>query len=52
VDSPGGKSFDAYSAAVLKRLTMLPRILLRSLVDSVPRGMAEGLRLGGGKIKY
>lgn len=52
VDSPGGKSFDAYSAAVLKRLTMLPRTLLRSLVDSVPRGMAEGLRLGGGKIKY
>jgi transposase len=52
VDALGCKSFDAYSAAVLHQLATVPRTLLRSLVDSMPRRIAEVIRLEGGKTKY
>ena len=52
VDSLGCKSFDAYSKAVRQQLAMVPSTLLGSLVDSLPRRMAEVIRLEGGKIKY
>ena len=52
VDSLGCKSFNAYSEAVLRQLATAPRTLLRSLVNSMPRRMAEVIRLKGGKTKY
>ena len=52
VDALGCESFDAYSKAVLQQLAMVPTALLKSLVDSMPRRMAEVIRLKGGKIKY
>ena len=52
MDSLGCKSFDAYSAAVLQHPATVPRMLLQSLVDSMPRRMAEAIRLERGKIKY
>lgn len=52
VDSIASKSFNAFSAAVRQQLATVPRTLLRSLVDSMPRRMAAVIKLKGGKTKY
>jgi len=52
LDSLGCESFNTYSKAVSQQLAVVPTAPLRSLVECVPRRMAEVIRLKGEEIKY
>ena len=52
VNALGCKSFDDFQKAVLGEIRALSKSTTRSLVESVPKRLAQVLANGGGKTKY
>lgn len=52
VNALGCKSFDDYHQAVLRQLQAVPKTMLKNLVASMPRRLAQVIKLEGGRTKY
>lgn len=52
VNEKGCATFAEFKAEVERQMSSIPKSMLTALIDSMPRRLAEVVRLGGGKTKY
>jgi hypothetical protein len=52
VNALGCKTFDLFKEAVLAQVKAVPKQVINNLFSSMPKRMAQVVKLGGGKTKY
>jgi DDE superfamily endonuclease/Winged helix-turn helix len=52
VNALGCKTFEQYQQAVLDQLQAVPKTMLRNLINSMPKRLAQVIKLEGGRTKY